>query len=113
MIENKHLYNNGENNTAREFSTDIRRFKILNEWFESYSYDPLKSTARDIRLMLNNIIILFNVFGKSTNDLLQTYIKHEYHPLLNSFLFALGNSTIENNSLNFDQQLFKIIEEIL
>lgn len=105
----KPLYNNRENNNAREFSMDFRRFQYLNNCFELYSKNPLNTSSKDLRLMLNNIIILYNVFNRSTNDLLKTYIKLEYYPFLNSFLFVLGNI----DSSPVDNNLVEILKKVL
>ena len=81
----KHYYNPQCHDTS-EFFDDLKRFKYLKRLFSKYEeHGELKE-----RLILNHLIILYNVFGVSTTKML--LYKLEGHLVyLKPFLVLLGH----------------------
>lgn len=68
-----------------EFLDDLKRFKYLKRLFVKYEEsDELKE-----RLILNHLIILYNVFNDAATPMLFLKLKGYYH-LLKPFLILLG-----------------------
>ena len=71
----------------KEFLDDMKRFKYLKRLFRKYE------TSKDLkmRLVINHIIILANVFGvDAATTLLFFKIERNHWPLLKTFLVFLG-----------------------
>lgn len=74
-------YNNAECYDAEEFLDDVRRLKYIKRLFIKYTdHGELKE-----RLILNHIVILYNVFGSAATLMLFTKL-HEHYNLLKPFL---------------------------
>ena len=86
MFAIKH-YNNPTCVDEKEFLDDMKRFKYLKRLFRKYE------TSKDLkmRLVINHIIILANVFGvDAATTLLFFKIEKNHWPLLETFLVFLG-----------------------
>ena len=80
------VYENPQCKSVQEFHEDMNRIKYLKRLFKKY-----KSTGvlRE-RLILNHIIILYNVFGiQAATRILFTRLDKELHPILKTFLVFL------------------------
>ena len=80
------VYENPQCKSMNEFHEDMNRIKYLKRLFKKY-----KSTGvlRE-RLILNHIIILYNVFGiQSATRILFARLDKELHPILKTFLVFL------------------------
>lgn len=75
----RNFYNNSEGNTESQFEKDIRIINSLKGLFKKYNNDP---SSCDLRLMLNQYIILSNVFGIAVDVMLRYRIPQEYHSYL-------------------------------
>ena len=71
--------------TDQEFQEDLRRFSLLKRLFNMY----LKGGELKDRLIMNHLIVLFNVFNDATVYLLFHELI-EYLPQLAPFLVALN-----------------------
>lgn len=69
-----------------EFEADLNKIVILKKMFRRY-----KSTGNiNERLVLNNIIILINVFGVETANFILFYrLEREFHSYIKTFLMFL------------------------
>jgi len=86
MFAMKH-YDNPSCVDEKEFLDDMKRFKYLKRLFRKYE------TSKDLkmRLVINHIIILANVFGvDAATTLLFFKIEKNHWPLLKTFLVFLG-----------------------
>ena len=86
MFAIKH-YNNPSCVDEQEFLDDMKRFKYLKRLFRKYD------TSKDLkmRLIINHIIVLANVFGvDAATTLLFFKIERNHWPLLKTFLVFLG-----------------------
>ena len=85
MFAMKH-YDNPSCVDEQEFLDDMKRFKYLKRLFRKYD------TSKDLkmRLIINHIIVLANVFGvDAATSLLFFKIEREHWPILKAFLVFL------------------------
>lgn len=80
-----HNYDNPQCRDTEEFEQDLQRFKYLNKLFTRHTQGDTQ-----IRLMLNHIIVLANVFGVQ-NAVQMLYFKtpQRYHNILRTLLVYL------------------------
>lgn len=81
-----HHYNNPECTDVEEFKDDLKRFKYLKRLLRRYE------TTGDLqeRLILNHIIVLYNVFGiKAANRMMWFKVEEEHYSTLKTFLVFL------------------------
>lgn len=79
-------YNNPECTSVDEFKEDLSRFKYLKRLLKRYEQ------AGDLqeRLILNHLIVLYNVFGIEAADRMLWYKVDENHwPIIKTFLVFL------------------------
>lgn len=78
-------YNNYKCEGISDISADMDRFKYISKAITKYKKDgEIKE-----RLVLNHIIILFNVFGESARDFIFFKIKKDHHPVIITFMAYL------------------------
>lgn len=97
----------------QEFQEDLRRFSMLKRLFNSY----LKSGDIKDRLVMNHLIILFNVFNGATIYLLFHELKN-YLPQLVPFLVALNRlpdkvGNIYTSEIVMDQKIIACLRSSL
>ena len=75
-------YQNPHCVTREDFDEDMKRFKYLKRLFKRYLRGgPLRS-----HLIINHLIVLYNVFDDAATPLLFFRLEREYWPLLRAFL---------------------------
>ena len=79
-------YDNPQCVNIKEFESDVKRFKFLDKLFIRYNEDKI---LRE-RLILNHIIILYNVFGINATSMLFHKINKSYWGQLTTFLIYLN-----------------------
>ena len=86
LLYAQHHYDNPTLQKEQEFYDDIKRFKYLKRLFRKY-----KATKNiKIRLVLNHVIVLANVFGVEAACILLLYkVERTYWPYLKSVLVYL------------------------
>ena len=84
MFAIKH-YENPQSVTKEDFEEDLKRFKYLKRLLRKY----VKTGDLRTHLILNHIIILFNVFGDATIPLMMFKLEREYWSSLKTFLIFL------------------------
>ena len=78
-------YDNPQCTDMSEFEEDMKRFQYLRKLFSRYRQDDnLKE-----RLILNHLIVIFNVFGVEGTNLLFMKL-HEFHSYLKPFVVYLN-----------------------
>ena len=107
MFAIKH-YDNPQSVTVDDFMEDMKKFKYLKRLLKRY----LKTGVLRVNLILNHLIILFNVFGEGTVPLLMYKLGEEYYAIIQTFLVYLnripdtqntgifGNINIDNDVLD-------------
>ena len=107
----QHHYDNPTLQKEQEFYDDIKRFKYLKRLFRKY-----KATKNiKIRLVLNHVIVLANVFGVEAACILLLYkVEKIYWPYLKSVLVYLDYLyPHELNDVKTDKNIDKILKEEL
>ena len=99
-----------------EFEEDIKRFQYLRKLFSRYRQDnELKE-----RLILNHLIVLFNVFGPGATNMLFMRL-HEFHEFLKPFVEYLNymprlimyeDTVINSDSITADEFVINRLKEI-
>ena len=81
-----HHYDNPQCHSIQEFEEDLKRLLYLKKLFSRY-----KSSAElRERLILNHIIVLYNLFGDALTKMLFLKIDEEDWPILVTFLVYLN-----------------------
>ena len=84
LFASKH-YDNPQCSDISEFEEDLKRFQYLRKLFGRYRQDnDLKE-----RLILNHLIIIYNVFGPEATNMLFMKL-HEFHDCLKPFVEYLN-----------------------
>lgn len=109
-------YDNPQCTEMSEFEEDLKRFQYLRKLFSRYRTDgELKE-----RLILNHLIVLFNVFGLEATNMLFMRL-HEYHEYLKPFveylnymphLVVYDDATINSDSIDSDIGIVERLKEI-
>ena len=81
-----HHYDNPQCVEVEEFNDDLRRIKYIKRLFNQYDMDGVLKE----RLILNHIIVFFNVFQtRAATRILFFKIEEKFWPMLKTFLFYL------------------------
>lgn len=109
-------YDNPQCTEMSEFEEDIKRFQYLRKLFSRYRQDDeLKE-----RLILNHLIVIFNVFGPQATNMLFMRL-HEYHEFLKPFvqylnympeLLVYDDLMMNTESINGDEFIETRLREI-
>ena len=87
MFAMKH-YDNPDCKSVEEFHEDLNRIKYLKRLFRKYKTTGI---LRE-RLILNHIIIFYNIFGiEAATRLLFSRIEEDLHPYLKTFIVFLNS----------------------
>jgi hypothetical protein len=106
-------YDNPQCVNVKEFESDIKRFKFLNSLFTKYGNGAV---LRE-RLILNHIIILYNVFGTNATYMLFHKIDSAYWSQLTTFLIYLNHMPEKVNGINqvdisLDQNIIDVLRKL-
>ena len=92
-------YDNPQFVTYDDFQEDMMRFKYLKRLFGRY----VKSGVLRNHLILNHLIVLFNVFGEAAIPLLIFKIEMEYWSIMKSYLLYLNRLDPEGGNGILDE----------
>lgn len=112
-------YDNPQCFDTIEFYEDISRFKYIKRLFNRYEdTGELKE-----RLIINHLVVLYNVFGNEATRLL--FFKLDgYHHLLKPFIVLLGhmpdvihgigieNKTVISSDIKMDESVVEVLRKI-
>ena len=103
-------YNNPQCTSVEEFNDDLLRFKYLKRLFKRY----IKDGDLQERLILNHLVVLYNVFGISAaNRMIFHKMEDEYWPLLKTFLVYLNYiKESELVEIPLDDNIIKILRKL-
>jgi hypothetical protein len=103
-------YDNPTFAKEQEFLDDLKRFKYLKRLFRRYT---LTSEIK-VRLIVNHIVVLQNVFGVEAACVLLLYkIDEQYWPILKTVLIHLDYLyPHELNNVQVDENIKKLLEEM-
>jgi hypothetical protein len=109
-------YDNPQCTEMSEFEEDMKRFQYLRKLFSRYRQD---SDLKE-RLILNHLIVIFNVFGPGATNMLFMRL-HEYHEYLKPFVEYLNfmpevlvydDMMINSDSISGDELIKLRLKEI-
>lgn len=79
-------YDNPQATDIEEFNEDLQRFKYLKRLLNRYDTGDLQE-----RLILNHLIVIYNVFGvTAANKMVFFKVEEKHWPALKTFLVYLG-----------------------
>ena len=107
MFAMKH-YDNQQCHTIQEFEEDLKRFLYLRKLLNRYKRD---SDLKE-RLILNHIIVLYNLFGQAATEMLFFKVDEEYWPALCTFLVYLNRLPDEKLSIGLDSGIVDVLRKI-
>lgn len=91
-----HYYDNVQCTSLCEFEEDLKRFMYLRKLFSKY----IENKILKERLILNHLIILHNLFGIATTELLFYKIEKQYWNILATFLVYINRMPEEIPDFN-------------
>jgi len=109
-------YDNPQCTEISEFEEDMKRFQYLRKLFGRYRAE---SDLKE-RLILNHLIVIYNVFGLNATNMLFMRL-HEYHEYLKPFVVYLNyipqiitydDVVINTDSINSDFGIIERLKEI-
>lgn len=74
-----------------ELEDDLKRFKYIKRLFNRY----IKTGEVSERLMINHLVVLYNVFGNAATDMLFYRLEKEYWTDLKTYLVFLQRMPLE------------------
>ena len=112
MFAIKH-YDNPQSVTVDDFMEDMKKFKYLKRLLKRY----LKTGVLRVNLILNHLIILFNVFGEGTIPLLMYKLGEEYYAIIKTFLLYLNRLDPQNTTgifanINIDDDVLDLLNAL-
>ena len=119
MLHAAKHYDNPQCFDTLEFYEDMSRFKYIKRLFNRYE----ETGELKERLILNHLIILYNVFGPATTRMLFFKLNGHLH-LLKPFIILLGfmpdkvygvgieNKTITSSDIPMDEKIVKLLRKI-
>ena len=98
--------------TVDDFMEDMKKFKYLKRLLKRY----LKTGTLRTNLIINHLVILFNVFGEATIPLLMYKLEREYWSILKTFLIFLDRYPEFNpgsfNEVDLDMDVYDTLTSI-
>ena len=85
-------YNSPECSGMDDFEEDMKRFKYLKRLFRRYE----RTTVLNDRLILNHLIVLYNVLDQAATPLLFFKIDKQHWSMLKTFLVFLNRMPMES-----------------
>ena len=106
------FYNNPQAVTRDDFEADLKRIRYIKRLLKRY-----KNTGElKVHLILNHLIILFNVFDDATVPLLFYHLEQDLWPAIKSFLVFLNRipeyPKTKINDIELDQNCLNQLQTI-
>ena len=102
-------YDNPQCVTKDDFYEDLKRFKYIKRLFKRY----LKTGVLKTHLLLNHIIVVYNIFGDAGTTLLFYKIESDYWSPLKSFMIYLNRITDDEiPTIDMDQDCLEELKRI-
>jgi len=115
LVYAMHHYDNPQCHNIEEFDKDLRIFLYLKKLITRYKQsDELRE-----RLILNHIIVLYNVFGNAATNMLFYKIDEKYWDVLVTFLVYLERMPesvpqygIRTSDISLDENIINALRKI-
>ena len=105
-------YDNPSAVTKEDFLDDLRRFKYIKRLINKY----LKNGEVKLHLLLNHIIIVYNVFNEAATPLLFFKMDKEYWSIIKSIMIFLERyPAVESDTLKqipINEQIIKELQSL-
>ena len=109
-------YNSPECSGMDDFEEDMKRFKYLKRLFRRYE----RTNVLNDRLILNHLIVLYNVLDQASTPLLFFKIDKQHWSMLKTFLVFLNRMPIESivtggvrgDDIQLDYEIINILRKI-
>jgi len=101
-------YNNPTSVTYDDFEEDLKRFKYIKRLLKRYEIGGELKT----HLILNHIIVLYNIFNDAATPLLFYKIESKYWEIVKAFMVYLDRLPTEINTNDIDEQCLKNLNQI-
>lgn len=103
-------YSNPQAVTKEDFYDDLKRFKYLKRLLKTY----IKTGNLKLHLILNHMIIIYNVFGEAATPLLFYKISSEYWSILKSFMVYLNRYPLCSslNNIKLDKYCIDQLQQL-
>ena len=102
-------YDNSQCYSLEEFNDDLKRFVYLKKLFSRYNNEnDLKET-----LILNHLIVIYNIFGDEATNMLFFKIDKEYWDSLVTFLVFINRMPEELPQYGLKLSKIKLDENII
>ena len=109
------FYDNPQAATKEDFDNDLKRIKYIKRLLNRYKNTKVVEDLK-VHLILNHLIILFNVFNDAAVPLLFFNLGEEYWPILKSFLIFLNRlpeyPKTDINDIDHDINCLNILQSI-
>jgi len=107
------FYDNPQSVTREDFEDDLKRIKYVKRLIKRYKNTGILKS----HLILNHLIVLFNVFNEATIPLLFYNLENDLWPIIKSFLIFLNRIpqypiSQDINNLKYDENCLKQLQEI-
>lgn len=116
MVFAMNHYENSQCRGLEEFQEDLNRFKYLKRLFCRFKeHGELKE-----RLIINHLIVLYNIFGTEATKMLFFKMDQEHWPILKTFLIFLNFMPLEviadkriiESDIPLDEKVVEILRKI-
>lgn len=102
-------YDNTQCCTVQEFEDDLKRFLYLKKLFSKYH----NSKVLRERLILNHLIVIYNVFSDYATDFLFYKVDKDYWNYLATFLVFLNRLPEERlGEFSYDKNIIEILRKV-
>ena len=106
------FYDNPQSVTREDFESDLKRIRYVKRLLKRYK----NNGELKVHLILNHLIILFNVFNESTVPLLFYNLDEELWPAIKSFLIFLNRVSeypkTKVNEIEADEYCLQQLKEL-
>jgi len=102
-------YENPHCVTREDFDEDVKRFKYLKRLLKRY----VRGGSLRTHLIMNHLIILYNVFGEAATPLLFFKLEREYWSILKTILLFLNKYPLDMMpQLEVDEDVQEELEKL-
>lgn len=101
-------YDNPNCRGLKEFHDDLKKFRYLKRLFRKYK----AGSGLKERLIINHIIVIYNLFGLEATTMLFFKIDKKHWPQLKSFLVFLNVMPFDNLAIEADNQVLQSLRKI-
>ena len=106
------FYDNPQSVTREDFESDLKRIRYVKRLLKRYQ----NNGELKVHLILNHLIILFNVFNEATVPLLSYNLDEELWPAIKSFLIFLNRVSeypkTKVNEIEADEYCLQQLKEL-